>query len=350
MTPARRTILRVSLSITALFGVMLTSLGLFLLSSFADAQSGPTKTNVVRCFVSILPQEFFVSRIGGSHVTTDVLVGPGQEPHTFELTPRAMTSLAQADLFFSIGLPFEQVIIKKLARMPHKVRIIDTTTGVPFLKLQSDHEHHHHDTESHADTKHEHAGKARETNPEEKSDHSHDNNGQHASGSDPHVWLDPKLVKLQATNISQALIAADPGHADYYKDNLTKFERELDDLDATLAAALAPYKGQKFFVYHPAFGYFAARYGLVQVPVEVEGKEPTAKHIADLVKSAKENGIRIIFVEPQFSRKSAEIIAKAIGGSVVVVDPLNRDYINGMRAIGSTITKSMQSTLNNSGK
>ena len=88
----------------------------------------------------------------------------------------------------------------------------------------------------------------------------------------------------------------------------------------------------------------------MQVPVEVEGKEPTAKHIADLVKSAKENGIRIIFVEPQFSRKSAEIIAKAIGGSVVVVDPLNRDYINGMRAIGSTITKSMQSTLNNSGK
>lgn len=274
------------------------------------AADQPDKAPAVRCYVSILPQEFFVARIGGPHVIVDVLVGPGQEPHTFELTPKAMTSLAQADLFFTLGLPFEQVIVKKLARTNHKVKIIDTTRGVTFLELRDEDAHDHH---------HAHKSDAKE------------------SAEDPHIWLDPSLVKIQAANIAQALATQDPAHANDYQANLTAFQRELDELDAELVAALKPYKGQKFYVYHPAFGYFAARYGLLQAPVEVGGKEPTAKQIAQLIKSAKENGIKIIFVEPQFSTKGAEIIAKAIGGTIVPIDPLSKDYLNNMRAIGAAI-------------
>ncbi len=275
------------------------------------AEGQPVKSPAVRCFVSILPQEFFVSKIGGPHVIVDVLVGPGQEPHTFELTPKAMASLAQADLFFTLGLPFEQVILKKLARTKHKVKIIDTTRGVTFLEFREEHAHEGHVKES---------------------------------ARDPHIWLDPALVKIQAANIAQALAAQDPAHAHDYQANLSAFQAELDELDAELAAALKPFKGQKFYVYHPAFGYFAARYGLLQAPVEVGGKEPTAKHIAGLVKIAKENGVKIIFVEPQFSTKGAEIIAKAIGGTIIPIDPLSKDYLNNMRAIATAIRGAMPRT------
>ncbi|MGC9029571.1 MAG: metal ABC transporter solute-binding protein, Zn/Mn family [Desulfomonilaceae bacterium] len=282
------------------------------------AEGQPEKSPAVRCFVSILPQEFFVSKIGGPHVIVDVLVGPGQEPHTFELTPKAMASLAQADLFFTLGLPFERVILKKLAGAKHKVKIIDTTRGVTFLEFREEHAHdHHHDA---------HEGHVKD------------------SARDPHIWLDPSLVKIQAANIAQALAAQDPAHAHDYQANLSAFQAELDELDAELAATLKPFKGQKFYVYHPAFGYFAARYGLLQVPVEMGGKEPTARHIAGLIKSAKENGVRIIFVEPQFSTKGAEMIAKAIGGTIIPIDPLSKDYLNNMRAIAAAIRGAMLRT------
>ncbi len=351
MTGMRQVPFRLNRGYAGLLPRLVLLIGFLVISSSTLAQTHTEGSNVVKCFVSILPQEFFVSRIGDPYVAINVLVGPGQEPHTFELTPKAMTSLAQADLFFAVGLPFEKVIIKKLAGMSHKVRIIDTTVGIPFLSATMHHEHdHHHDTkdldrDAHGDKD----SRGHEHNSQEAKPLSEEHKQSHLN-KDPHIWLDPKLVKIQAENIAEALITQDADHASHYKDNLKKFQQELDDLDAELANALAPYNGRKFFVYHPAFGYFAARYGLVQVPVEVGGKEPTAKYIAEIVKSAKEEGIRIIFVEPQFSKKSAEIIAKAIGGSVVLADPLNRDYLNNLRALGTSIKQSMEAMEKASGK
>lgn len=323
----------------------IASIMLFLSSALASAGTQAVESPGVRCFVSILPQEFFVRRIGGSHVTVNVLVGPGQEPHTFELTPKAVSSLAQADLFFTVGLPFEQVIVKKLARTAHKVRIIDTTTGIKFLPSREEHEHAHHHSPQQT-TICENTGAPGNMDRLAKTGQSEGENGRNTSRMDPHIWLDPQLVKVQAANIAQALISQDPAHSKDYQADLIKFQQELDELDNELARALKPYGGQKFYVYHPAFGYFAARYGLIQVSVEVGGKEPTAKHIAELIKSANENGIRVIFVEPQFSTKSAEIIAKAIGGAVIPVDALSKDYLNNMRAIGSAIRGAMQQTGN----
>lgn len=328
----------------------LVFLGLYLTCLPAYAQKQDTESVVVRCFVSILPQEYFVSRIGGAYANINVLVGPGQEPHTFELTPRAMASLAEADLFFGVGLPFEQVIIKKLAGLSHKVRIIDTTRGVLFLTPQEDEHHHHHGTESGDDKGPGHTDSQRVKHPPEESGQGTQDDFPSASHRDPHIWLDPELVKIQAANIAQALIDQDPAHADYYQANLKTFRRELGELDTELAESLKPYRGRRFYVYHPAFAYFAARYGLVQIPVELGGKEPTAKHIAKLIRSAKENEIKIIFVEPQSSTRSANIIAKGIGGSVIAVDALNKDYVSNMRAIGKAIREAMQPKGDASGK
>ena len=136
-----------------------------------------------------------------------------------------------------------------------------------------------------------------------------------AGRPDPHIWLNPLLVKTQARTICDALVELDPQHAADYRKNLAAFEADLDRVHAEIAATLAPLKGRELFVFHPAFGYFADAYGLKQVPVEIEGKEPTAKQLAELIARAKADHVKVIFVQPQFSRKSAEAIAQAIGGA-----------------------------------
>jgi zinc transport system substrate-binding protein len=158
---------------------------------------------------------------------------------------------------------------------------------------------------------------------------------------DPHIWLDPELVKIQASTIAAALSQLDPVHAAEYKKNLQALAADLDRVNAELAAALAPLKGKSFMVYHPAFGYFAAAYGLKQVAVESEGKEPSAKELADLIDRAKQEQVKVIFVEPQFSKKSAAAVAAAVGATVVAMDPLAPDYLHNLEAMAGQIRQAL---------
>jgi len=154
---------------------------------------------------------------------------------------------------------------------------------------------------------------------------------------DPHVWLDPKLAKVQAATIAESLSRMDPDHANEYAANLRQFQSELDELDRQLADVLAPARGKPFYVYHPAWGYFADAYGLKQISVETGGKEPSAKHLAALIKEAKKDGVKLVFVQPQFSKKSAEALGQAIGGAVVPLDDLARDYLTNMKEMAERI-------------
>ena len=184
--------------------------------------------------------------------------------------------------------------------------------------------HHHHDEGHHVD---EH---------EEEGHHSHD------GGTDPHIWLSPRLVKVQARTVADALIETDPAGKDVYETNLSAFLKDLDELDVKLAKALAPVKGRTFMVFHPAWGYFADAYGLEQEPIEIEGKEPSAKQLARVIELAKEEGVRVIFVQPQFSQALAKRVAEAIGGVVVPINPLARDYIANLEAVATKVSAALE--------
>jgi len=239
-------------------------------------------------FVSILPQKYFVERVGGKQVVVSVMVGPGQSPATYEPMPRQMTALSRARLYFSIGVAFENTWMKRIQAANPALRVVPMQRGVELLPL---------------------------TGP-----------GGEAAGADPHIWTSPLRVKIMAASIRDALIETDPAHHGDYESNCRAFIAELDALDRDVRALLMLAKGKSFLVFHPSWGYFANDYGLRQIPIEAEGKEPGAKAIVRVIDLGKREGARVIFVQTQFSRRTAETVAAAIGARVVAVDPLAENY------------------------
>ena len=285
----------------------------------------------VLVFTSILPQEYFVERIGGKRVEVQALVRPGSSPATYEPTPRQMAALSQAKLFFRIGVPFENAFLPTLEETAEELRIVDTRKGIALRRMKT---HNHHDKEF---EKAEYAGEAGH-NLHTAENEQHHNGG----GTDPHIWLSPRLVKVQARTIAGALIETDPAGRAIYEKNLAAFLKDLDALDARLLEALAPVRGKTFLVFHPAWGYFADAYGLEQEPIEVEGKDPGGRQIARMIEMAKDQSVRIIFVQPQFDMGAAGRIAEAIGGAVVPIDPLAGDYIDNLKQVAVTVLEALQ--------
>jgi zinc transport system substrate-binding protein len=261
-------------------------LGLTLLAMLG--LSGPGLAAPLPVFVSILPQKYFVERVGGEQVAVSVMVGPGQSPETYEPTPKQMAALSQARLYFSIGVAFEDSWMKRIQAANPTLRVVPMQRGVALLPL---------------------------TGPGGESD-----------GIDPHLWTSPQRVKLMAGNVRDALIQADPDHRGDYESNYRTFAAGMDKLDRDIRAILASAKGKRFMVFHPSWGYFAHDYGLRQIPIEAEGKEPGAKSLARVIDLGKREGVKVIFVQTQFSRRTAETVAVAIGARVVGVDPLAENY------------------------
>ncbi|MEA3296776.1 MAG: zinc ABC transporter substrate-binding protein [candidate division Zixibacteria bacterium] len=280
-----------------------------LAASVCFSASGGSEKPVI--FVSIAPQAYFVERIGGDHVTVEVLVEPGHSPATYEPSPRQMAMLGEAQICFRIGLPFEDRLLTKIEASSTSLRIIDMREGIELVSKGR--------------------GKAHDAQVSS-------GEGHHHGDSDPHIWLDPMLVKIMAQNIAEELSRLDTLHKEEFIRNLNLFSADLDSLDARLAEKLAPLKGSRFYVFHPAYGYFGQAYGLTQVPIEVNGKEPTASGLATLVEQARADSIRTIFVQPQFSKKSAQVIADEINGIVVPMDPLAYDYLKGLEDMAEKLT------------
>jgi zinc transport system substrate-binding protein len=267
----------------------------------AATGSAEAKLNV---FASILPQAYFAERVGGDFVAVNVLVGPGQSPHAYEPTPKQIMALSQADVFFKIGLPFEDRLLGKISSILKNAAVVDTRKGIALRPSE--------DNDAHA--------------------------GEHA-GPDPHIWLAPKLILQQAQTICEALCQRDAAHCAVYRRNLAAFQTGLEALDAELSRRLAPFAGREIVVFHPALGYFTDAYKLKQVPIEMAGKEPGSKSFAELVSRARTAGVKTIFAERQFSPKSAEAVAQQIGAEVVMIDPLARDCFQNLREIAEKIEK-----------
>jgi zinc transport system substrate-binding protein len=154
--------------------------------------------------------------------------------------------------------------------------------------------------------------------------------------------LSPPLVKIQARTILAALQDADPALRSDYAANFNAFVALIDQLDADLKKTFTGRKGLQFMVFHPAWGYFAHAYGLKQVPIEVEGKDPKPAQLKELIQHARENGVKVVFVQPQFSAKSAKLVAQEIGGQVAFADPLAEDWMANLREVAGKFQKALK--------
>ncbi len=294
----------------------------------------------ITVFTAIAPYAYFIEQISGGLVNAETLVGQGRDPHTFEPTPSQISRLHSAKAYFEVGLPFEEKLVQKMASLFPDLKIVDLNRGINLRKMEAAHGDASHGQESSAGDRtksgdgHNHGHGSRVTDHKKTKSESDD----HLHGvMDPHVWLSLKNVKIISANIAEALSSIMPSDAERFQTNLKSFIDRLNRLDEQMGTSLGSLKGKNFYVYHPAFGYLADDYGLTQRAVEIEGKEPTAKQLARLIDSARKDGIKVIFVAPQFSKKGAETVARGIDGIVVEIDPLERDYISNMTRISDRI-------------
>lgn len=264
--------------------------------------AGESEDTVLHVFVSVLPQAYFVERVGGPYVTVGTLVSPGQAPETYEPTAQQLVRLERADVYFRIGMLFEERLLAKIQQALPGLNTVDTRTGIALRRTHSDHDR---------------------------------------GSADPHIWLDPTLVKTQAATICEELCRIDTTHAGQYRQNLRAFVADLEDVNERIAGRLAPLKGRRLYVFHPAFGYFCDAYGLIEVAVQAEGKEPSARHLADLIEQAQSDEMKTIFVQPEFSSKSAQTLAESIGADVIELDHLSRDYLNNLLDMTEKIVKGL---------
>ncbi len=269
--------------------------------------------------VSIAPQKYFVDRIGGEMTDTTVLLPPGANPHTFEPKPSQIMALGQADLYLAIGVEYENTLLPRIKSTHPDLNIVHLDRGIKKISMLQDFDHAHDHVHGHHNSH----------------DHGHE-------GLDPHVWLSPDLAMIIADNVYRALRDAMPGAKAEFKDNYLSFIRELLELDQEIKSVFSGVSpGSKFMVFHPAWGYFARAYGLVQVPVEVEGREPRSADLKELIDTARAEDIKVVFVSPQFSKRSARTIADSINGETVSIDPLAENWKENMLTVAEKFRKAM---------
>jgi zinc transport system substrate-binding protein len=297
--------------------VVISGLLILFLSLTQIAYARPLKV-----FVSILPQKYFVEKIGGDSVEVAVMVQPGASPATYEPRPKQMVALTKANAYFATGVPFEKTWLPKIVATNPKMHIVYTQAGIEKRGMKSHHAHQQESKHHFGETEH---GQDRHT------------------GKDPHVWLSPPLVMLQARNILHGLETLDPSHRDLYQANFKSFIVEVVDLDLELKKLFqTTTANSEFMVFHPSWGYFAQAYGLEQVPIEIEGKEPKPAELKYLIQYGKRIGIKAIFVQPQFSWQAAQTIAKATSAKIVVVDPLAPNWADNLRQVAAKLSTALR--------
>lgn len=259
--------------------------------------------------VSILPQKYFVERIAGDKANVVVMVGPGHNPATYEAKPKQLSQLQEASLYFLIGVPFESKWMNAIVQVNPDLKIVPLPSSIDFRAMS-------HSVNFSVETE------------VRKNNHNHAAN---SSMMDPHVWLNPRIVKQLAHAIKTAFIVFDPGNNAFYEENYRQFMNDLDQLDLYIRQQLNTVQSKRFMVFHPSWGYFGDEYGLRQIPIELEGKHPGAKTLTQLIELAQREQVKVIFVQKQFSDRDAKTIAEHIGAKIVYVDPLAENYLDNLQ-------------------
>lgn len=256
--------------------------------------------------VSILPQKYIVEQIAGNLLQINVLVPPGSSPHNYEVLASQMKDLAKSKVWLQIGLlTFEDAWKEKMTSINKNLSIVNCSEGIDLI-AGSDH-------------------------------HAEDQDHEHSGGFDPHVWLAPAEVKILAQNTLKALSKSFPEHATEFEKNFNPFIQKINTLSAQTEQKLSSLTNRNILIFHPALAYFAREFNLQQIPLELDGKEPSPKHMKDIVDLAHEQNIRVIFIQKEFDPAFAEQMAKEISGEVLVIDPLDYNWEKQMLDISEKI-------------
>ncbi|MCN4144431.1 MAG: zinc ABC transporter substrate-binding protein [Thiohalomonas sp.] len=261
----------------------------------------------IEAFVSILPQQYLLETIGGDRVNVHVMVKPGQSPATFEPSPKVMSVYSKSDVYFTIGMPFEQVWIRRVASLNDNISIV-------------------------------------KTQPTENDLSGHDNHlllpGQHHS-FDPHTWLSPVLLIEQAKIIVAELSRMSVQNKNYFFNNYKELSDKVNVLHNDLLLLFKDNNKSNFVTFHPAFSYFARQYGLTQIAIEMDGKEPSAKQISQVINRIKDKKVKYILIEKQFNQVIPQTIARSVDAQLLIIDPLALDYLTNMKDIAEKINKAL---------
>jgi len=284
--------------IILLMAVLLIGLFYYFLGDYTTKQTGGDRVGVV---VSVAPQEEFVKAVGGDRVQVTVMVPAGADPHSYEPLPKQMQELSQAKLYLMVGSPleFELTWMDRMRAMNPQMKVVNSSEGIEFIP----------------------------------------NIGDGESSGDPHVWVSPKNARVMVENTYQALVEVDPENQRYYQENRDLYLEKLDQLDRNLTQSLQGVTSRKILVYHPAWAYLCRDYGLEQVSIQKEGKEPTPQDLTQLIDQARQNNISLVFVSPQFNQRNAQVIATEIGAELVVVDPLASNYLENMEKVAEAFSR-----------
>lgn len=278
-----------TLSIIFLAAVMTFSYG-------CSSTSPGTVDEKIGIIVSIPPQAEFAEKVGGKMIDVTVMVPPGASPHTHEPTPGQLKDVSRAKLYLKVGsgIEFELAWMDKIIKMNKEMHVIDCSRGISLID------------------------------------------------NDPHIWLSVENAIIMVENIYAGLVEIDPENKDLYYKNKNDFQAELSSLNDYIKDTLEEKKNRQIMVYHPAWTYFTEAYDLEQIPIEEEGKEPTMGGMQQIIEKAKKLNIKVIFASPEFSTRSAETIASEIGGSVMTISPLEKDYTSNMKNVAEAFAESMQ--------
>ncbi len=252
-------------------------------------------------YVSISPLKAIAEAIVGEDYPIAVLVPKGASPETFEPTPKQFVALNRAQLILNVGqIDFELTLLQKVERQE---KVVDLSKGVELIAGSCSHSHAGH---------------------------------RHTHGIDPHIWTSPRELQTMARNAYEAIRALHPDSAKY-EENYLRLDYRLKQLDRETGEKLSKHGVRYFLIYHPALTYYARAYGIEQLAIEHEGKEPSARRLAELIDRARKDGIRRVFYQSQFPASSVEIIARDLGGQAVAIDPLAEDLIENIERMTALI-------------
>ena len=266
----------------------------------------PIMAEPVKVVVSVLPLQTIVETVGGQHVTVSTMVREGFSPVTYAPTPKQLITLEQAAIYFRIGVAFEDSWMARMQSVNPAMRIVDVRDGIRLL------DHHNHKASGVADSK------------------------------DPHVWTSPERVKQIATTVRDTLARVDPTHRSSYEYNYEQLIIQLEQVDETIKNLLSTRLDKAFLVYHPAWGYFAESYGLTQVAIEHEGKQPGARSLARLMIHVRQSGIHLLVAQPQYSLHISQKIADSTHLKIVIIDPLAADFLAQLVMLARSLSEAFQ--------
>lgn len=268
--------------------------------------------------VTIEPQRYFAEKIAGDKFTINCVVPAGQSPETYDPTPQQMVRVGKSQAYLRIGsIGFEQAWMDNIRENNPGLRIFDLSEGISLLKNPEEEDNHHHEGEHHhGDEGHHH---------------------HHHGGVDPHTWSSISGAKVIAKNTLDAFVALDPENKAYYEANYDLLRQEIEETEKTVSGLLKPLSNKTFIIYHPALTYLADEYGLTQLCIEMDGKEPSPAQLKELVETSRKHNAQVVFIQKEFDQKNAELIAKETGCRLIPINPLDYDWNKEMIHIAKSL-------------